>query len=221
MSQKRVVDLDALYKLLDTKRRARELSWRALALEVGVSASTLSRMAQGAAPDVEGFARIVGWLDVAADEFISRPARHRQAKPVAEDLTVVVSRHLRASKELSAKNAHALEKIFEAALKQFKDLEGGVPVAHEKMAALVGGMDRAAFEACSRRLERAVRELCQGQPTAAVGAAIHGLVCGNGLLREFLGACEVACLYYAEHLGQPGGGRLLPPWLPGRVPVLR
>lgn len=121
MPEERVVDVDALYKALDLKRRGDKLSWRDVATEVGVSASTLTRMAQGASPDVEGFGKMVRWLGVTADDFIARPKD--KSKKKGEDLLVVVSRHLRASKELDPKSAKALEGIIEAAYRQVKELE--------------------------------------------------------------------------------------------------
>ena len=121
MTEDRVVDVEALYEALDVKRRSEGLSWRDVATAVGVSASTLTRMAQGASPDVEGFGKMVRWLGVSADNFIAR-ARGRASKK-QEELLVVVSRHLRASKELDPKSAKALEGIIEAAYKQVKDLK--------------------------------------------------------------------------------------------------
>jgi hypothetical protein len=79
-------------------------------------------MTQGAGPDIEGFAKMVRWLGASADDFIAR-GRTRTAAKKPEDLMVVVSRHLRASKELEPKSAKALEGILEAALKHFKDLD--------------------------------------------------------------------------------------------------
>lgn len=121
----RVVDVGALYDALDVKRRAQSLSWRDAATAIGVSASTLTRMAQGASPDVEGFGKMVQWLGVSADDFIPRPKTRgakKQDEP-SEDLLVVVSRHLRASKTLDPRSAKALEGIIEAAYKQMKDLK--------------------------------------------------------------------------------------------------
>lgn len=122
MSEVRVVDVEALYDALDAKRRSDDLSWREAATTMGVSASTLTRMAQGANPDVEGFGKMVRWLGVSADEFIAGARTRPAAK--SEELLVVVSRHLRASKELDAKSAKALEGIIEAAYRQVKGLGG-------------------------------------------------------------------------------------------------
>lgn len=120
MAEQRIVDVESLYAALDAKRKSEELSWRDAASEIGVSASTLTRMAQGASPDVEGFGKMVRWLGVSADEFIARA----KAPKKSDDLLVVVSRHLRASKELDPQSAKALESIIEAAYKQVKDLKG-------------------------------------------------------------------------------------------------
>lgn len=116
------VDVVALHRALDFRRDKNGLSWREAAEEIGVSASTLTRMAQGASPDVDGFAKMVTWLGVSADDFITRGDA---PKPAAkdEDLVHVVSRHLRASKELDPKSAHALENIIQAAYKQMKELK--------------------------------------------------------------------------------------------------
>jgi transcriptional regulator with XRE-family HTH domain len=122
MSEK-AVDVESLYARLDAKRRAEDISWRQAAVNIGVSASTLTRMAQGASPDVEGFGKMLRWLGVSADEFIGHQRTKASRKP--EDLLVVVSRHLRASKELDANSAKALEGIIAAAYKQVKDLQGG------------------------------------------------------------------------------------------------
>lgn len=121
MTDDRVVDVEGLFDALDIKRRTEKLSWRDVAALVGVSPSTLTRMAQGASPDVEGFGKMVRWLQVSADDFIARP-RTLVPKP-ADQLMVVVSRHLRASKELDPKSAKALEAIIEAAYRQVKDLK--------------------------------------------------------------------------------------------------
>lgn len=121
MPEERVVDVEALYEALNLKRRSEDLSWRDAATAIGVSASTLTRMAQGANPDVEGFGKMVRWLGVPADDFIARGKE--KSKKKTEDLLVVVSRHLRASKELDPKSAKALESIIEAAYRQVKGLE--------------------------------------------------------------------------------------------------
>src|SRR5215472_16554346 len=50
------VDVKALHAALDAARTEKSLSWRQLAKGIGVSASTVSRMANGLKPDVTAFA---------------------------------------------------------------------------------------------------------------------------------------------------------------------
>lgn len=117
------VDIKALHKALDAKRKTKNLSWRDAAEEMGVSASTLTRMAQGASPDVDGFAKMVAWLGVSADDFIERGSFTKSNQKGNEDLLVVVSRNLRASKEFDSKSAQALENLIAAAYTQMKELK--------------------------------------------------------------------------------------------------
>ena len=58
-----------LYSTLDAVRKERGLAWRSLAREIGVSPSLLSRRGNGLKPDGDGFATIVGWLKVPAEQF--------------------------------------------------------------------------------------------------------------------------------------------------------
>jgi transcriptional regulator with XRE-family HTH domain len=90
---------------------------------MGVSASTLTRMAQGASPDVDGFAKMVAWLGVSADDFIERGSFTKANQKGSEDLLVVVSRNLRASKEFDTRSTQALENLIAAAYKQMKELK--------------------------------------------------------------------------------------------------
>lgn len=120
----KVVDVEGLYEALDAKRTAKGISWRDAAAEIGVSPSTLTRMGQGASPDVEGFAKMVNWLGVSANEFFHGQGTGTTKRSAPkEDLLVVVSRHLRASKELDAGSAKALENIIQAAYTQMKELK--------------------------------------------------------------------------------------------------
>lgn len=119
MNERRVVAIGELYAALDAKRQEKELSWREAAAQIGVSASTLTRMAQGAGPDIEGFGKIINWLEMSADDFIGT----RRPTDAKASLPAVVSRHLRASHELNEKSAKALEGIVRAAYKHFRDLE--------------------------------------------------------------------------------------------------
>ncbi|MCX4751733.1 hypothetical protein OG455_41780 [Kitasatospora sp. NBC_01287] len=55
-----------LYRRVDGRRRERGLSWRRLAAELGLSASTLVRMGGGGAPDADALVTLLVWLDLDA-----------------------------------------------------------------------------------------------------------------------------------------------------------
>jgi len=62
-------DVRALYAALDSQRRERGLSWRQVASEVGVSATTLTRTKQGGRLEVDGMLAMVRWLDRTVESF--------------------------------------------------------------------------------------------------------------------------------------------------------
>lgn len=111
------VDVTALHAALDQRRQSEGLSWRQLAGKIGISPSTLSRMAQGNKPDVDSFAAIIEWLGVPAERFF------RGATATGDDASTLamVSSHLRANKKLSKEKAQALEQIILAAYNALKD----------------------------------------------------------------------------------------------------
>ena len=63
-------DGDALYGALDAVRQARNLTWKQVAAESGVSASTLTRMAQGRRPDLDSLASLSAWSGLQTDDFV-------------------------------------------------------------------------------------------------------------------------------------------------------
>lgn len=62
---------EAFFVALDSARAARHLNWKQVAEQSGVSASTLTRMAQGKRPDVDSLAALVQWSGLSADPFVS------------------------------------------------------------------------------------------------------------------------------------------------------
>ncbi len=58
-----------LYLALDAQRTARGLTWEQVAREVGVSASTLRRTAQGGRLEVDGMLLMVSWLGRTVESF--------------------------------------------------------------------------------------------------------------------------------------------------------
>jgi transcriptional regulator with XRE-family HTH domain len=107
------VDVEALYAALDSKRKATDASWRDVARELEVSASTFSRMAHGRRPDVDTFATVLRWLGMPAEAFM------RSASGIddtaGEEPVAMVSSYLRSAKNVKPEDAEALEDIFRAA----------------------------------------------------------------------------------------------------------
>jgi transcriptional regulator with XRE-family HTH domain len=115
---KTTVSPSLLYSALDAARQARGASWRSLAKEIGVSPSLLSRLGNGLKPDADGFATIVAWLNVPAEQFFDRgaaPTGDEQAEP---DLMVQLAPLLRARKDLNETDVKYLEQVIGATIER-------------------------------------------------------------------------------------------------------
>jgi transcriptional regulator with XRE-family HTH domain len=109
-------DATAFYEALDAVRVAREMSWRDVAKAAGVSASTLTRMAQGKRPDVDSLAALCAWSGLRADDFISTDRKRPAVEPLA-----AISTLLRSDRNLSHRSAARLSEIIKVSYKQLKD----------------------------------------------------------------------------------------------------
>ena len=99
----------AFFAALDAERQARRFSWRQVAEECGISASTLSRMAQGKHPDVNGLAALAAWSGLEMDRFV-RSAAAKDPEPLA-----VISSCLHSDPRLNEESAVALDQLVRAA----------------------------------------------------------------------------------------------------------
>src|SRR5215470_2721031 len=63
-------DAAAFSAALDGVRETRKLNWKQVAAQSKVSASTLTRMAQGRRPDVDSLAKLLAWSGLKAESFI-------------------------------------------------------------------------------------------------------------------------------------------------------
>jgi DNA-binding Xre family transcriptional regulator len=107
MGKKGWFDAEGFYAALDAARLARGLNWKQVAAGSGVSASTLTRMAQGKRPDVDGLAALCAWSGLDADDFVrSEDDDRTPAEPLA-----MISTYLRSDRNLSAESAAALEEV--------------------------------------------------------------------------------------------------------------
>lgn len=83
-------DVGAFYRALDVTRIARNLNWKQVAEASGVSASTLSRLAQGKRPDVDSLAGLLNWGSLSANSFVGGPSHaERQPEPLSQITSVL------------------------------------------------------------------------------------------------------------------------------------
>jgi transcriptional regulator with XRE-family HTH domain len=101
-------DAQRFYQDLDETRLERGVQWRQVARESGISASTLTRMAQGKRPDVDGLAALVRWSGLEADKYMV--GEQRQTEPVAR-----IASYLRADPNLDPGDAEALTEMIRGA----------------------------------------------------------------------------------------------------------
>lgn len=107
---------EAFYEALATTVEARHVTWKKVSAETGVSASTLTRMAQGRQPDAASLASLSAWAGINPADFVNRYGRkHTTQEPLAAALTL-----LRADPKLKPQDATALEAIIKAAYSQFR-----------------------------------------------------------------------------------------------------
>jgi transcriptional regulator with XRE-family HTH domain len=98
-------DIEAFYAALNATRLSRQKTWKDVAEDTGLAASTFSRMAQGAKPDLNGLAVLLKWSNLKAETFIPGAGK-KEAAPLAK-LTAI----LRADPHLTPQNAKLIEDI--------------------------------------------------------------------------------------------------------------
>ena len=108
-------DFQGFYQALNSTREARNASWKQVAEEAGVGASTLARMSKNKRPDADGLAALSAWAHLNPAEFVVSPAPvgRREGEPLAR-----ISKLLREDHRLSKASAKALDEIVRAAYAQ-------------------------------------------------------------------------------------------------------
>jgi transcriptional regulator with XRE-family HTH domain len=98
-------DSEAFFSALNVVRAERSLTWKEVAAQAEVNASTLTRIGQGKRPDVNGLAALLTWSGLKAEMFM--PASNDdQIEPLAQ-----ISSIIRRDKKLSKNQARLLEEI--------------------------------------------------------------------------------------------------------------
>jgi transcriptional regulator with XRE-family HTH domain len=108
---------DALgfYQALDAARQARGMTWRDVATGSGISASSLTRMAQGKRPDVDSLAALASWSGLEADRFV----RATNGRP-APDPLAVISAQLRSDPKLSPEAQASMDELIKATYQRLR-----------------------------------------------------------------------------------------------------
>ncbi|USI92838.1 hypothetical protein [Rhodococcus pyridinivorans] len=115
------VDLGRLVGALEARISAEGLSWRKAAAQIDVSPALLSRLRNGLSPDLSSYAKIVRWLDMSADDFLTEPAQSVREDGAPVELESEVSALLRARKDLSELDKKLLEELIRAALTHVRE----------------------------------------------------------------------------------------------------
>ena len=108
-------DSQGFYDALDATRRSRNLNWKQVAAQSGVSASTLTRMAQGRRPDVDGLAALASWSGLKADDFVRSDAHQGEPEPLA-----MISTYLKSDPHLTPEAADALDQLVKATYERMR-----------------------------------------------------------------------------------------------------
>lgn len=108
-------DAEGFYAALDAQRQGRNITWKKVADESGVSASTLTRLAQGKRPDVDSMASLISWSGLSADSFVSGINTSYEAEPLAQ-----ITAYLRADRNLTPEGANALEAVLKSAYERLR-----------------------------------------------------------------------------------------------------
>lgn len=102
-------DSEAFFSSLNSTRLSRRLTWKEVASQTGVQASTFSRMSDGKNPDVNGLAALLTWSGLKAEDFIPS-STGTEANSLARAVA-----HLRADPNLQTKDSEVLVNILNAA----------------------------------------------------------------------------------------------------------
>lgn len=109
-------DGEAFFAALDAQRAAKRLTWKKVAEQARVPASTLTRMSQGKRPDIDSLASLCGWSGLKAENFYrSASGINNKPEPLAEMATLFRGDH-----RLTKEGAQALETLLRAAYDKFR-----------------------------------------------------------------------------------------------------
>jgi transcriptional regulator with XRE-family HTH domain len=111
------LDASSLFDALDAARAAQGLQWKQVAEQTGVSASTLTRIAQGKRPDVDGFAALTAWLGNDPRTFFTGDSDRGAEVESGDAVSRFVSALFRANPNLTNDERDALKSLATSAFR--------------------------------------------------------------------------------------------------------
>jgi len=109
-------DAMAFYRALDSIRSNRTINWKQLSTATGVSASTLTRMAQGRRPDADSLAKLSAWAGINPADYVDKLEGFEANESIEQILA-----HFRADSHLNEQAVIALEEMVRAAYNRLKN----------------------------------------------------------------------------------------------------
>lgn len=113
-------DVKIFWIALDKLRISNGYTWKQVAEQSGVSASTLSRIAQGKRPDVDSLTALITWARFDSRRFVglNKGISH------GNDSLVEISHQLRSDKSLDPEAAETIEAMVTAAYQRMRKKDG-------------------------------------------------------------------------------------------------
>ncbi len=103
-------DAEGFYLALDSVRRTRKKTWKDVAIDTDVSASTLTRMAQGRRPDVDSLAALATWADLSTDDYMG----YKESAHKPQNTLIAVCAQFRKDRNLDSEAKRAIEATLRA-----------------------------------------------------------------------------------------------------------
>lgn len=117
-SEEKNFDGGAFYAAIASTVVARGVTWKQVSQDTGVSATTLTRMAQGRRPDAGSLAALSAWAGLNPADYVNLRERSATAEPLAR-----ISSLLRSDPRLKPDAAVALEAMLQSAYERLKTPE--------------------------------------------------------------------------------------------------
>lgn len=113
-------DCDGFYTSLDEIRRIKGISWKKLADQTKVSASTLTRMGQGKHPDADSLTMLSAWSSLNPADFVTdEEMKSRETESLPKLLAL-----LRADTSLSPEALAAIQDVLNGAYSRYAQKSG-------------------------------------------------------------------------------------------------